>query len=378
MKTDSKKKLLGIFILGAFVLGLMFIAFFGSADIFQQRRSFILFFDTSVKGLQVGSSVLLRGVKVGQVTDIQLRADQAIRDMQIPVVVSLDPRRIEWTGAGSEPEKIFEKLIDQGLKGQLILQSFVTGSSTVQLDFFHGLGSAIRSDRTGYPEIPTVPSQFQQLTATVEKLPLEELANKLVSSLEGIEKTFHSPAIPNTLSSLDQTMQNLQQTVQNLQENLPVVVQGTHQTLQDIQALIQETQEQVSQAGSGFKATQTATRDVLKQFSTEAGSISTEIQKTARSMQRVFKRLQDIVSQGKNGFLGQLSADLNMSFAAVKSTLEQTEKTLAALEDVTDDDSTLRFALTTTLKELSAAARSMRNLTDYLERHPEALLKGKR
>lgn len=378
MKTDLKKTLLGMFILGAFVLGLVFMAFFGAADIFQQRSSFVLFFDTSVKGLQVGSSVLLRGVKVGQVTDIQLRADQEIRDMQIPVIVSLNPSRIQWTGAGAEPEKVFEKLIDQGLKGQLILQSFVTGSSTVQLDFFPGPGSAIRSDRTGYPEIPTVPSQFQELTATVEKLPLEELVNKLVSSLEGIEKTFHSPAIPNTLNSLDQTMQNLEQAVQTLQENLPSLVQGMDRTLQDIQALIQETQEQVSQAGSGFKATQTATRDVLQQFSTEAGSISTEIQKTARSMQRLFQRLQDIVSQDSKGLLGQLSADLRMSFTAVKSTLEQTEKTLAALEDVTDEDSALRFTLTSTLQELSAAARSMRNLTDYLERHPEALFKGKR
>ena len=74
----------------------------------------------------------------------------------------------------------------------------------------------------------------------------------------------------------------------------------------------------------------------------------------------------------------QFSADSQISFAAVKSTLEQTEKTLAALEDVTDEDSALRFALTSTLQELSAAARSMRNLTDYLERHPEALFRGKR
>ena len=30
-----------------------------------------------------------------------------------------------------------------------------------------------------------------------------------------------------------------------------------------------------------------------------------------------------------------------------------------------------------TLMDISAAARSIKNLTDYLERHPEAILKGK-
>ncbi len=378
MKKDRKIALLGFFIFGAFVLGLLFIAFFGAADIFQQRKSFVLFFENSVKGLQTGSPVLLRGVKVGQVKDIQLRADREIKAMLIPVIVALDPHRIEWTGTGSQPEKVYEKLIDQGLKGQLILQSFVTGSSAVQLDFFPETASKTEPGATGYPEIPTVPSKFQELSSTFEKLPLEELANKLISSLEGMEKTFQSPAIPRTLDSLDQTMHELQLTVQNLQQNLPSLVRGMDTTLLDIQDLIRKTKQQISLAGTGFNSTQTETKKLLQQFSREAGSISSEIQKTTRSMQQVFNRFQTMLSEDQGGFLGQLSTDLKMSFATVRSTLEQTEKTLAALQDATDEDSALRFELSNALKELAAAARSMRNLTDYLERHPEALFKGKR
>ncbi|MCF8104676.1 MAG: mammalian cell entry protein, partial [Desulfohalobiaceae bacterium] len=56
---------------------------------------------------------------------------------------------------------------------------------------------------------------------------------------------------------------------------------------------------------------------------------------------------------------------------------QQTEESLAALQEVTGEDSAMRFELTNTLQELSRAARSIRNLTDYLERHPESLFKGK-
>jgi len=64
------------------------------------------------------------------------------------------------------------------------------------------------------------------------------------------------------------------------------------------------------------------------------------------------------------------------SRAAVK-TMKNVDKVLLLVEGILDEDSGPRYELSDSLKELSAAARSMRALTDYLERHPEALLHGK-
>ena len=57
--------------------------------------------------------------------------------------------------------------------------------------------------------------------------------------------------------------------------------------------------------------------------------------------------------------------------------LVQAESTMATLERQLDEDSPLLFELSETFKELSAASRSIRIMADYIERHPEALLKGK-
>ena len=62
---------------------------------------------------------------------------------------------------------------------------------------------------------------------------------------------------------------------------------------------------------------------------------------------------------------------------ALRESAQQAQSTLAALESVVDEDSPLQFRLATTLEEFSSAARSVRELADYLERHPEALLHGK-
>lgn len=74
----------------------------------------------------------------------------------------------------------------------------------------------------------------------------------------------------------------------------------------------------------------------------------------------------------------QLSGRMNDEIApAFKQTLEQAQTTLRAVDAAAQPDSTTQLQLKQTLKELSEAARSLRQLTDYLERHPDAIIRGK-
>ena len=63
---------------------------------------------------------------------------------------------------------------------------------------------------------------------------------------------------------------------------------------------------------------------------------------------------------------------------AALAALEQTEATLATFQETLDPDSELRYKTSQVLDEVSQAARALRLLADYLERHPEALLRGKK
>jgi paraquat-inducible protein B len=57
--------------------------------------------------------------------------------------------------------------------------------------------------------------------------------------------------------------------------------------------------------------------------------------------------------------------------------LAQAQGTLASADAMVGANSQTRYDLNSMLQELAGAARSIRVLTDYLERHPEALLRGK-
>lgn len=74
----------------------------------------------------------------------------------------------------------------------------------------------------------------------------------------------------------------------------------------------------------------------------------------------------------------QLTSQLNQNITpALQTTLEQAQTTLRSVDVAVKPDSTTQLQLKQTLKEVSDAARSLRELTDYLEQHPEALIKGK-
>ncbi len=57
--------------------------------------------------------------------------------------------------------------------------------------------------------------------------------------------------------------------------------------------------------------------------------------------------------------------------------VQQAEKTLQQLEKSASDQGSMGGELINTMRELAAAARAVRGVADYLERHPEALLQGK-
>lgn len=93
--------------------------------------------------------------------------------------------------------------------------------------------------------------------------------------------------------------------------------------------------------------------------------------------QDVRKALQDLSATLKraNAMLGHIDSDV---VPELRTTLDQARKTLSSAESALGADSPLQGDLRETLNDVSRTADSLRELVDYLERHPESLLRGKR
>ena len=83
----------------------------------------------------------------------------------------------------------------------------------------------------------------------------------------------------------------------------------------------------------------------------------------------------DATLKRADALMGQISTELAPE---LRTTLEQARKTLSSAQQVLATDSPVQGDLRETLQEVTKAAETVRALADYLERHPESLIRGKR
>ena len=70
--------------------------------------------------------------------------------------------------------------------------------------------------------------------------------------------------------------------------------------------------------------------------------------------------------------------DVRNSLDDVRKTLDEARKTLGEAKQTLSSEAPLQLDLRETLREMGRAAKSLRQLGDYLERNPEALIRGKK
>ena len=354
MSKPANKALIGGFVVGAVALIVAGILIFGSGRFLGETYKFVMYFDGSVKGLNVGSSVVFRGVEIGRVIDILLRYNPADMSVKIPVIIEIDPERVEVIGGiprDPDSQKVIRQLVERGLRARLQMQSLVTGQLMVELDFHPNKPAKLVGSDTEYPEIPTIPSPLKELSRRIEKVPIEEIFTKLLAAVEGIEKIVNAPEVKGTISSLKLAVQDVRRLVNNVNDHVTPMgsrmgdlASSIEGTLEDTQRLVHNINAQISPLASSIKET-------VEEYGKLARDVDGEVSSVASGIEKGLEEAHAVLEQGR--------------------------RALAAAEDVLAEDSPLLYELENALKEVSDAARSIRLLADYLKRHPEALLKGK-
>ena len=213
MPKKTRPVLVGGFILGACLLVVIAVAVWGSGRLLHKRMKYVCYFPGSVHGLVIGAPVKYRGVPIGEVVGMSIRFEQPAEVYRIPVFVELDKRRVRELGREDVNEtQLIGDLVKAGLRARLDSESLVTGQLYVNLELFPET-TATLVNQHGFPEIPTVPTQLEQivksLTAIVdelERVDLQGIARSVEGAVEGINKLVNTPSVKKTLDELPATV----------------------------------------------------------------------------------------------------------------------------------------------------------------------------
>lgn len=240
MSKPANKTMIGIFVVVAIGLVVAAILILGSGKLFTDKPKFVMYFDGSVKGLAIGSPVVFRGVKVGTVTEIGMLFSRKDLSVLIPVYVELGEADVTMMDDSSPSAKkrdrkkmlyeYLDALVKRGIRAQLEMQSFVTGQLQIALDFFPGKPARFVGGPSKYPEIPTIPTQLQELTKRVEQLPIEEIGRKLQSTLDGIDRMVNSPETTRMVKSIGQAADETRTLMRDVDRQLEPLIASIKKT----------------------------------------------------------------------------------------------------------------------------------------------------
>ena len=321
----SNPKVIGAFVVSAIALAVAAVAILGSGRLFRKEHKFVLCFPGDLSGLSVGAAVKFRGVPIGSVTAIRLNLGntpplltKSSEESRIPVIIELKETEISARGGQvdlTNPNTLKEA-IRKGLRGQLRLESFVTGISYVSLEIVPKSPLVlVMAPNSGYQEIPTIQTTLEQaqntlqrLIAKLEETDVEGMITSASSAMKGIDQLVSSPGLHAAINSLDGTEQNLSIAAQN--------------------------------------------------FNRAAMSLR-------------------VLSDSLNSRVPPLMTTLQGTSVRAEGTMDATDKTLAAIRTTAEPSSPLIYRMNRTLDNVSDAAHSIMELADYLKRNPSALLRGK-
>lgn len=318
MSRSANPVAVGAFVVGTIVLALLLAIFFGGGHWLSSRERFVLIYDTSIKGLNVGAPVTIKGVKIGEVVDIKAHMYENSLSILNSVVIEVDPDALEREGSSNGAE-LMDELVKRGLRAQLRLQSLLTALLYVDVDFHPDKPAQYKDVKTRYKQLPTTPTDLEQLTRDLEAIDINKLGENFQQIVDGVNELINDKALQHLVQDMSDTLASVR-----------------------------------------------AAADQLKLQSQAFGD------RTAPLLADGQQTLQQL-----NSALPQLTTDLQQTLVALRQASESLQKTTANTTYLTSEDSPLIYRIDRAADSVNKAAEQVHRLTDALERQPESLIYGK-
>ena len=319
MSRSANPITVGAFVLGILILAFLLVLFFSGGNWFSKRNHYVLIYDSSTKGLNVGAPVTLKGVKIGEVTDIKARMYSNSLAVLNTVTIEIDPAMIEREDVKENGGALMDEMIKRGLSAQLRLQSLLTGLLYVDVDFRPDKERRLKDVPTEHQQIPTTRTDLEQLTRDLESIDINKLGENLQQIVSGVNSFINDKSLQNMMKNIDDTL--------------------------------------------------VAVRTSADAVRASANNVGTAIVPLAQHGDQTIAEL--------NRALPELITKLDSTMSALQQTAASLQKMSANATYLTSEDSPLLYRLDSAAASVNSAAEQVRRLSDTLERQPESLLYGK-
>ncbi|MCK9376706.1 MAG: MlaD family protein [Syntrophobacterales bacterium] len=279
MAKKSTNLILGAFVILGVVLGVIAVIWVGATSYFQKGETYISYFDESVQGLQMDSSVKFRGVDVGRVEQIKVAPDNRLIGvvMKINMQNNLQKRAIAQLKAAG-----------------------ITGIMFVDLDL-RKPGEPDLSPKIDFPSefpiIPTRPSEIQRLMTGINDIvqkfndiDAKGISNQLIATTKAMEDFLKGKEMASIMTRLNASAGNLERLTGRADKvladsKLDQTLAEARESLKNARTMLATVNDQI--LAMQLPATLGKTRDITR----ELQATSTTLRQSSETMEQLLQRL---------------------------------------------------------------------------------------
>jgi paraquat-inducible protein B len=299
-------------------------------NFFSKPQRFVVYFDESIHGLDLGSPVKLRGVRVGRVVDLSVRYDAASNKSVVAVGCEFSRNMIideKGQAIDVSDRSALQALVDHGLRAQLGVVGLATGLLFVELDFYdpHQYPTGAQAADAKRIVVPAVPSTISEYQASL---------TEILSDLKRVDFA-------------------------GLSRNLNTMLVTANQKLEALDTA--RLSERWAKAAEAVE-TMAADPEIKKVFD--------NLNAASNDLRALIARL-DTQVQPTSDKLVQTLDEARQSLEAFNAAAASVQRFIAAQSGVGE-------AADKTLEQLREAAAAVQRLADFLERNPNAIITGRK
>ncbi|BCA96631.1 membrane protein [Legionella antarctica] len=209
MRSEKSYTLIGVFVVGAFILMLMGSVFFYYEYVHSKLQMYVMFFKGSLQGLNSTTPVTYRGIKIGEVKLIEVTENRSRNKVMIPVYVEFFVEKN--FGFTQNPIHL---LISNGYIAQISKPNFISGNAVIELVKDNDRHQIKQVMFHGYPIFPT--------RNTVDKdTTLDDSIKEAKLTFEAIRKLVSSQEVKDLIKSTQEMTENVDRLAIGIEEYLP-------------------------------------------------------------------------------------------------------------------------------------------------------------
>lgn len=304
MSENPRNVATGAFVFGALLIAIVTLLYLLGSG-FKKTDPFVMVFDGAARGLNSGAPIALRGVSVGQVTDVDVVLDAHTADLYVVVTGEIDESSIRYRG---DPNTVStEDLIERGLRAQLNMQSLVTGLLYIEIDF-HPESELILADiDSPYEQFPTIPTNLERLAKKLEDFDMEALSEQLKDIGDNIQSVLGSEEFRQLPSNMNTTLVSLRELSDQMQVQLASSGPRLDNVLEQTSTTIAKANSELADAIDVFQQSMENLNGLTSTDSATLYQLNTalkEVSRASRALRQLVTTLEDqpeALLQGKGG-----------------------------------------------------------------------------